>query len=321
MVALTPNLTSPTVAAINAALEDRQRPRQQRRLSGSMIGKKCEREIWYQFRWSYEPERFSGRMLRLFETGHLREPRAMRELQNVGVKLSDVDPETGDQWTFTELDGHFVVKIDGRGTGFIEAPKTEHIIGIKTMKDAKFKELVKGGIAVAYPEHIAQAQSEMHCSGIHRFFYYAVNKDTDELYAGSDVRIRYDDTEAVRLMVKAERVLKAIRPPEPISDDRKAFACRFCKAKAICVGAAFAPRSCRTCLHSTPVMGGDAEWQCEKHGVILSVKDQEAGCGEHLFIPELVPGHQVDVAPDGSSVTYEMPDGSQWIDGVAQEAA
>ncbi|SMC41527.1 hypothetical protein SAMN06297251_102106 [Fulvimarina manganoxydans] len=321
MVALAPNLISQTITAIDAALADRQRPRFQRRLSGSMIGKECERAIWFQFRWAYEPERFSGQMLRLFETGHLREPRVFRELALIGVKASDIDPETGEQWTFTELDGHFVVKIDGRGTGFVEAPKTEHIVGIKTMNDKNFKELKKVGIAVSKPEHVAQAQSEMHCSGIHRFFYYAVNKDTDELYSGADVRIRYDEVAAIKLMVKAKRVLDAIRPPEPISQDRSAFACRFCKAKAVCGGEAFAPRTCRSCLHSTPALGGDAEWRCEKHGTILTVEDQEAGCGEHLFIPELVPGSQIDVAPDGSSVTYEMPDGTTWVDGIAQEAA
>ncbi len=306
---------SATVAAIDAALADRQRPRHQRRLSGSMIGKECERAIWFQFRWSYEPELFSGQMLRLFETGHVRESRVMAELALVGIKATDRDPETGDQWTFTELDGHFVVKVDGLATGFVEAPKAQHIVGIKTMNEANFKELTKHGIAESKPEHMAQAQAEMHCAGIDRFFYYAVNKNTDEVYAGADVRIRYDVQRATALMAKAERVLNAARPPERHPFYPNGRACRFCKAKNVCHSSAFAPRNCRTCLFSTPVMGGEAEWQCEKHGAILTIEDQEAGCGEHLFIPDLVPGEQVDAAQDGSSVTYQMPDGSSWIDG------
>lgn len=38
-------------------------------LGGSMIGRACEREIWYGFRWAKVPT-FGGRMLRLFDRGH-----------------------------------------------------------------------------------------------------------------------------------------------------------------------------------------------------------------------------------------------------------
>lgn len=319
MVAISPPQLSPTVAAIDAALEGRQKPRQQRRLSGSMIGKACERAIWFQFRWAYDPELFSGQMLRLFDTGHREEPRAFMYLGLAGVQVSDRDPETGDQWTWTDLDGHFVVKIDGRGAGFKEAWKAEHIVGVKTHNDKSFQQLMKHGIAVAKPEHIAQAQSEMHLSGIHRFFYYAKNKNDDAIYAGADVRIHYDPAAAGALMAKAERVLASTRPLPRISEDPNSYACRFCKAVDVCHQRAFAPRSCRTCIHSTPAMGGVARWTCERHGSELSVEDQEAGCGEHLFIPELVPGEQIEVMPDFSAVIYRMPDGSEWVDG--KEAA
>ncbi|WP_062233135.1 hypothetical protein [Aureimonas sp. N4] len=312
---------SATIAAIDSALAARQRPRHQRRLSGSMIGKACERAIWYQFRWAYEPEMFSGQMLRLFETGHHREPRAFAELRAAGVKVSDADPETGDQWTFTELDGHFVVKVDGRGTGFLEAPKAEHLVGVKTMNAKNFAQLQKHGIAVAKPDHMAQAQTEMHCSGIHRFFYYAVNKDTDELYAGADVRIHYDATQAIALMAKAERVLQAARPLPRISEDPQSHLCRFCKSHGICHGTDFAPRNCRTCLNSTPEMGGEAAWRCSRNGSLLSVEDQERGCAFHLFIPDLVPGEQVDADRNAETVTYRMPDGRAWVDGAEREAA
>lgn len=282
-----------------------------------MIGKECERAIWFQFRWAYEPELFSAQKLRLFETGHHREPRAFAELKAAGIRVSDRDPETGDQWTFTELDGHFVVKLDGRGHGFVEAPKAEHIVGIKTMNDRYFRELVGVGVAVAQKSHMAQAQSEMHCSGIHRFFYYAVNKNDDALYGE---RIHYDATMALALMAKAERVLHASRPLPRVSEDPADFRCRFCSAREVCQNGAFALRNCRTCAHSTPMLGGEALWRCERRGIDLSVSDQEAGCQDHLFIPDLVPGEQVDT--DGwSTVTYRLADGSAWIDGPAPEVA
>ncbi|GGE18332.1 hypothetical protein GCM10011390_41900 [Aureimonas endophytica] len=312
MVLLPQTFLSPTITAIDESLERRQRPRHQRRLSGSMIGRSCERSIWYQFRWAYEPERHSGRMLRLFQTGHLEEPRAFDNLRAAGVRCSDRDPETGDQWTWEALDGHFVVKADGRGHGFVEAWKAEHVIGIKTHNDKSFLQLTRVGVAVAKPEHVVQAQAEMHCSGIHRFFYYAKNKNDDAIYGE---RIRYDATQAIGIMAKVERILHAVRPPAKVSDDADDFRCRFCSARSVCHEGVFAPRNCRTCLHSTPVMGGEAAWHCEKHGSALLLSDQEMGCPDHLFIPELVPGDQIDVSPDESTVTYRMPDGSSWIDG------
>lgn len=316
MVAL-PTTISPTIAAIDKAYADGQEVRFQRRLSGSIIGKECERAIWYIFRWAREPERFDGRMIRLFETGHREEPRAMAALAMAGIEISDRDPDTGEQWEFTALDGHFVVKIDGRGTGFLEAPKAEHIVGIKTHNAKSFAQLLKHGIAVSKPEHIAQAQTEMHCSGIHRFFYYAKNKDTDELYSGPDLRIHYDAAQALALMVKAERIKNADRAPARISDDPNFFGCRFCPSSQVCHAGQFSLRNCRTCLNSAPIAGG--VWHCARHDRVLSLPDQHSGCPDHLYLPSLVPGEQVDADEANQTVTYQLADGSTWIDGAHRE--
>ena len=47
----------------------------------------------------------------------------------------------------------------------------------------------------------------------------------------------------------------------------------------------------------------------------LARREQEAGCAAHLYIPDLVPGEQVDAGEDW--VSYRLPDGSAWRDGVA----
>ena len=41
-------------------------------LGASVIGNKCKRAIWFNFRWVKKPE-FSGRQLRLFNRGHKEE--------------------------------------------------------------------------------------------------------------------------------------------------------------------------------------------------------------------------------------------------------
>jgi hypothetical protein len=46
----------------------------------------------------------------------------------------------------------------------------------------------------------------------------------------------------------------------------------------------------------------------------LTRQAQEQGCAAHLYIPALVHGGQVDAGEDW--VSYTMPDGSEWRDGV-----
>lgn len=55
-------------------------------LGGSMIGKVCDRELAYIFRWAKRPS-FKGRMLRLFDRGHKEEFRFVEYLRNVGVEV------------------------------------------------------------------------------------------------------------------------------------------------------------------------------------------------------------------------------------------
>ncbi|QJD54370.1 exonuclease [Aminobacter phage Erebus] len=53
-------------------------------LGGSMIGKPCERELFYNFRWAVRPN-FNARMLRLFDRGHKEEFRFVQYLRDAGV--------------------------------------------------------------------------------------------------------------------------------------------------------------------------------------------------------------------------------------------
>lgn len=57
-------------------------------LGGSMIGKNCERELMYSFRWSMRPT-FDGRMLRLFERGHKEEFRFVNFLRMIGINVRE----------------------------------------------------------------------------------------------------------------------------------------------------------------------------------------------------------------------------------------
>lgn len=305
MAALPPR-PSPTVEAIFAAYdadaEDGFRPH----LGASEIGRDCRRALWYGFRWAARAA-FTGRMLRLFETGQREEARLVANLRRIGATVLDLDPETGRQWRVSAHGAHFGGALDAIALGLPEAPRTWHVVEFKTHAAKSFASLKKDGVRTAKPEHFAQMQIYMHLTGLARALYMAVCKDTDDIHVE---RVPADKEVAQGLLDKARFVIDAARPPVRISDDPTWFQCRLCRFHALCHEGAAAERNCRTCLHSTPIEGG---WHCERHGQPLSVARQKQGCADHLYIPDLVPGEVVDAADD--HVVYRLADGTPWTDG------
>ncbi|MBF0181932.1 MAG: oxidoreductase [Magnetococcales bacterium] len=306
-----PKPNPPTVEAILAAYEadagDGLRPH----LGASIIGRECERSLWLDFRWTTSAP-FAGRMLRLFETGQLEETRFVRNLRRIGATVLDVDPQTGRQWRVEACHGHFGGSLDAMALGIPEAPKTWHVCEFKTHNASSFADLRKHGVQKAKPQHHAQMQVYMHLSGMTRALYLAVNKDNDDLHAE---RIHADGAEGLRLIAKAERIIRAERPPTRISTDPSWYQCRMCHHHPLCHEGVLARRSCRTCLHVSPVDAG--LWQCGIDGRGMIFKEQQSGCFGHLFVPDLMAGEQVDADPAGAWVEYRLPNGTLWRDGGA----
>ena len=317
MVALPVSTIMPTVEAIDRAVADAEPRGFDQVVRGSSIGHACERHLFYRFRWAHEPEQFDGRKLRLFHTGHAEELRMIAWLRMAGVTVEELDPQTGEQWEVVDLDGHFKGHLDGKLLGVIEAPKTMHLLECKTHNARSFAQLVKVGVLAAKPEHVAQMQVYMHLSGLTRAFYLAKNKDDDTLYSE---RIDYDAAHAMALMAKAERVRDASEPPARISDDPGYYLCKSfgCPSYSICHAGGFALRNCRTCLHASPVANGG--WHCARHDRDLTPGEQESGCPQHLYLPGLVPGEQIDANPETETVTYRLRNGQEWVDGAERSA-
>jgi hypothetical protein len=313
MVAL-PQAISPTIAAIEAAVEAVEPRDFDYVVRGSSIGHQCERHLWYRFRWAHQPEQFDGRKLRLFHTGHAEEARMIVWLRMAGVIVEDRDAATGDQIEVVACDGHFKGHLDGEARGIVEAPVVAHLLECKTHNAKSFEQLKRYGVAVAKPEHVAQMQAYMHLRGLTRAFYLAKHKDSDELHAE---RVHYDPAHGAVLIAKAERIVAAESAPARVSPDPSYFLCKAfnCPSYGVCWAGDFALRNCRTCLRSTPVAGG--QWHCERHDMILSIDDQKAGCPHHLYLPTLVPGTQVDADPQKETITYRLPGGVEWTDGRA----
>jgi len=307
-MAVLPPPPTPTLSAIHAAYEADAGDGFRAHLGASIIGRECMRALWHDFRWTTR-EQFTGRMLRLFETGQLEEARLVRNLRRTGATVLDTDPETGRQWQVEAHGGHFGGSLDAVAIGLLEAPKSWHVLEFKTHSARSFAELKRDGVVKSKPQHAAQMQVYMHLTGIARAMYVAVCKNTDEIYIE---RLKADRAEGERLLARAKSVIFAAKPGPRISNDPAWWQCRLCAHHDLCHGSKDAQRNCRTCLHATPVEDG---WHCARHDRMLASTDQRQGCGNHLFIPDLVPGEPVDAGDD--HVLYHMPDGTFWRDGVS----
>ena len=304
-----PHAASPTRDAIFKVYEADASNGFRAHLGASLIGKECERALWYDFRWT-TASRHPGRLLRLFETGQLEEARLVRNLRRTGATVLEVDPETGRQFRVQAHGGHFGGSLDGMGIQLLEAPKAWHVLEFKTHSAKSFADLVAKRVRESKPQHFAQMQIYMHLMGVARAMYLAVNKNTDDLYVE---RIELDPPSAEKLLAKAGRIIFAMVPPPRISEDPAWFQCRMCDHSLTChggTGSAAAPQvNCRTCLHATPVEGG---WRCERHQKALSEVDQRVACDQHLYLPPLFPAPQIDAGPDW--VEYQFPGGHRWRD-------
>ena len=287
-------------------------------LGASSIGKPCSRALWYGFRLSKQPS-FDGRMYRLFQSGHLQEPRVVADLRAIGCTVYDLDPATGKQWSFTEpATGHHLKgNADGVVLGVPQAPKAAHILEIKTSGTKAFSELKKHGVEQAKPEHFAQMQIYMHWTiarygedGCRRALYVCVNKDTDEIHTE---RIEYSKATAQSIVDKARAIILSQEPPQRISNDASWNECKWCDYSDICHGSAVPAPTCRSCAHVTPEMDGDARWTCAKYRKDLKFETQLGGCESHRYIPAVI-GFAKAVDSDGDAVVYEM-DGKRLSNG------
>lgn len=307
-MAAIPEVDDDLVSLIDRAVVDNHAETPRPHLGASQIGKSCDRALWYGFRWAHIVPH-SGRMLRLFNRGHEEEARFDRWLTLAGVNVHTLDDATGQQYQFSDsgTGGHFGGSMDGIADGIPEAPKTRHVLEFKTHSDKSFNTLVKSGVHKAKPEHYAQMQVYMHWSGLQRALYLAVNKNDDSLYAE---RVAYDSEVALRLLGRAKRIITAQEPPAKLSETPDWFECKWCDYRALCHGRSLPDVQCRTCLHSTPELDGNARWSCAKWQSDIPVEGQREGCCEHRYIPALITWAAVIDATDEGDVVYEMKDGS-----------
>jgi len=272
---------SQTVQAIYAYWKQRGDSEQKRGyLGGSAIGEECERKLWYSFR-ECSAESFEGRLYRLFNRGHREEYVFVEDLQGIGCDVRSHDG-SGKQFEVTLFGGHFKGHCDGVALGIPEAPKTWHLLEMKTSNTKDFIKLKSEGVEKCKPVHFAQMQIYMDLMKLDRALYICVCKETDELYSE---RIKRDPAVGKALADKARRIIFANTPPARISEKADFYKCKWCSAQGIChgIGETAVPvpaLSCRQCCHATPEE--DGTWSCGQGREFGTV------CERHLMLPGLV---------------------------------
>ena len=293
---------------IYKSLKDNQDRTPRGHLGCSIIGRECQREVWYIWRWAKSPD-FDGRLLRLFRRGQEEEPYVVSDLRAIGLEVHDEDSKTGDQFRISDLGGHMGGSLDGAVSNVPGHGPTWMVLEIKTSGVKPFTKLEKNGVKKEKFEHYTQMQLYMRGTGMKKALYFAVCKDNDKIYTEI---VDFDESEAKTAFNKAKAILESTTPPGKISEHPSWYKCKMCDQRNHCQGDEAPEVNCRTCVHATPEIDPNRArlWTCAKKGKHLNESEQLAGCDEHLFIPKMINfAEAIDANPDEGWVDYKSDQG------------
>jgi hypothetical protein len=263
-------------------------------LGASQLGAECPRAIWYGFRWTTKAD-FPGRIIRLFNRGHLEEGRFIALLLMLGCEVYQQDSQ-GKQFRISFAEGHAGGSGDGVALRIPDLPvATACLLEFKTHGEKSFIELAGNltdwrmhiadptknpfpgkGVREAKFEHYVQIQLYMRKMGLAVALYMAVNKNTDDLYGEL---VPLDSGVADQFLDRGEKLVWMKEPPAKLNPSPGFFKCRFCDHKPVCHMKGEPDFNCRTCGHSEPREA--ATWYCNQKNCMLSKEMQQAGCAQY----------------------------------------
>lgn len=200
-------------------------------LGASRLGVTCERAL--QFEFAQAPvdagRDFDGRMLRIFERGHVMEDCMLAWLRNAGFEVLTRKAD-GEQFGFSVAEGKLQGHIDGVIVAGPEGFCYPALWESKCLGNKAWRELEKHRLAVAKPIYAAQvalyqAYLELH---EHPALFTAVNADTMEIYAEL---VPFDAALAQRMSDRGVKVIGATNAGELLpraAADPTHFECRMC---------------------------------------------------------------------------------------------
>jgi hypothetical protein len=309
-----------TLRALSDKLIEQSKQKPRSYLGMSEIGEECWRMLWYRFRNVLsEPLRLNSYLA--IEDGYKQEDIMVDRLRMLDfIKLENINPETNEQFEFSLIGGHFCGHCDGKISGILEAPKTEHIWENKAVNQKKFDKLKKiisdegekKALALWDGSYYAQAVIYMEMSGLKRHYL------TVETPGGRDYtscRTEENPKFALSLKAKAETIITSEKPLVRLSENRSFYLCNWCRMKEVCFDNKIPQVNCRTCALSEPqITGKNGQWKCYKKD--KNFIGQGEVCESHLFLNTLVPFKTIDADQSGGTPTwikYGLPSGESFI--------
>lgn len=252
-------------------------------LGASLIGHECSRYLWYVFRW-VKREKFDARMLRLFQRGHLEEPRFVEYLRGIGWEVSigpDVNFFPDAQHRVSAVMGHFGGSLDGLARPQdcpiplpIERDPEAFLTEFKTNSTGQgFSGFFDKKVRRNKPRHWAQMNVYGVLWPLKHAVYMCVNKNDDDMYIEA---VELDHDYGNELIGKAHSIIMSQEPPNRIAQTSAFHTCKFCDKNDLCFENARPEINCRSCKDAIPV--NNAEWFCRKHNDNIPSDFIRKGC-------------------------------------------
>jgi hypothetical protein len=217
-------------------------------LGASRLGASCNRALQFEFTNTPkdEDQNFSGRILKIFQAGHVFEELMIGWLRLAGFDLVTTKADAKgikEQFGFSAVDGRLQGHIDGVIIGGPQELdlKFPMLFECKSLNNKSWNDVVKKGLVLSKPIYAAQiaiyqAYMESQIEGICKnpALFTAINKDTAEIYFEL---IAFDNSLAQKTSDRAVMILNATKAQEllpRIANDPSYFECKFCPWQQHC---------------------------------------------------------------------------------------
>ena len=234
------SLSGRVTAFVDAGMQDASARQSERQyLGASRLGVACERAL--QFEYAKAPidhgRDIPGRMLRIFERGHVMEDCMVAWLRDAGFDLRTRKAD-GEQFGFSVADGRLQGHVDGVIVSGPEGFAYPALWENKCVGAKAFRELQKSGLAVAKPIYHAQVAIYQTYLALYDnpAIFTAVNADSMEIYTEL---VPFDAALAQKMSDRAVRVIQATEAGELLPRsfaEASHFECRFCAYAQRCWG-------------------------------------------------------------------------------------
>lgn len=248
------------VDEIDAATTSKEFP--SRRLGPSKLGHECAAYPWHLWRWSAQVTR-KGPQKRVQDSGNDDEARVISTLRLAGWEIDDRN-EHGNQYTFKSHNGHVVHKIEGFARHSRFFPGIRVLLEIKSKNQRIFNLIASDKpLRQVAPKDWAQCIVYMHRLELKYCAYFAYHRDTGKIVMRV---INADPEEATRLEALAWSIMTSKVPLSKLSNQATNHVCKQCDMIEPCQFRAAPPRTCRSCVNSTPSQDVEGRMHCEIWG-------------------------------------------------------